>query len=146
MFCKMNWEDLNLTIPYSYLQLCSFYAFLIISRWRLNSYNGHSKVLGDVSMDTPIISCKWTPRNILWTKENKNKITLMNIIDVNIINLLNQIEYNIVHIPSKLPFLTFHQVFYQDLTNYFIVDSTPTLFPFLYSSKLFEKTTFISIF
>jgi hypothetical protein len=70
----------------------------------------------------------------------------MIIIDVIIINLLNQIEYNIVHIASKLPFLTFHQVSYQDLTNYFIVDSTPTLFPFLYSSKLFEKTTFISIF
>jgi len=22
MFCKMNWEDLNITITYSYLQLC----------------------------------------------------------------------------------------------------------------------------
>jgi hypothetical protein len=28
--------------------------------------------------------------------------------------------------------LTFHQVSYQDLTKYFIVDSTTTLFPFLY--------------
>jgi hypothetical protein len=42
----------------------------------------------------------------------------MNIIDVIFLNLLNQIENNIVHIPLKLPFLTFHQVSYQDLTKY----------------------------
>jgi len=70
----------------------------------------------------------------------------MNIIDIIFKKLLNQIEYDIVHIPSKLPFLNFHQVSYQDLTKYFIMDLTTTLFPFLYSSKLFEKTTFISIF
>jgi len=70
----------------------------------------------------------------------------MNIIDVIFKNLVNQIKYNIVHIPSKLSFLTFHQVSYQDLTKYSIVDSTTILFPFLYSSKLFEKTTFISKF
>jgi len=70
----------------------------------------------------------------------------MNIIDVIFKNLLNQIEYNIMHIPSKFSFFTFHQVSYQDLTKYYIVDSTTTLFPFLYSSKLFEKTTFLSIF
>jgi hypothetical protein len=28
------------------------------SRWRLNSYNVDSKVLGDVSIDAPSISCK----------------------------------------------------------------------------------------
>jgi hypothetical protein len=46
----------------SYLQPCQsllgFYSFLIISRWRLNSYNAHSKVLGDVSIDAPSIFCK----------------------------------------------------------------------------------------
>jgi hypothetical protein len=31
----------------------SFYAFLIISRWRLSSFNADSKVLGDVSIDAP---------------------------------------------------------------------------------------------
>jgi len=62
------------------------------------------------------------------------------------LKLLNQIEYNIVHIQSELPFSTFHQVSHQDLTKYFIMDSTITLFLFLYSSKLFEKKTFISIF
>jgi hypothetical protein len=36
----------------------SFYAFLIISRWRLNSYNAESKVIGDVSIDAPSIYCK----------------------------------------------------------------------------------------
>jgi hypothetical protein len=36
----------------------------------------------------------------------------MDIIDVIFKILLNQLEYNIVHIPSKLPFLTFHQVSY----------------------------------
>jgi hypothetical protein len=36
----------------------SFYAFIIISKWRLNSYNVDSKVLGDVSIDAPSISCK----------------------------------------------------------------------------------------
>jgi len=60
--------------------------------------------------------------------------------------MLNHIEYNIVHTPSKLPFLTFHQVSHQDLTKYFIVGLTTTLYPFIYSSKVFEKTTFISIF
>jgi hypothetical protein len=35
-----------------------FYAFLIISRWRLNLYNADSKVLGDVSIHVPRISCK----------------------------------------------------------------------------------------
>jgi hypothetical protein len=35
-----------------------FYAFLIISRWRLDSYNDNSKALGDVSIDAPSISCK----------------------------------------------------------------------------------------
>jgi hypothetical protein len=43
-------------------------------------------------------------------KENKNQITLFNIIDVILKILLNQIKYNIVHIPSKLPFVTFHRV------------------------------------
>jgi hypothetical protein len=76
----------------------------------LNSYNAHSKVLGDVSIDAPSISCKWKPRNILWTKWNKNQITLLNIIDVIFKILLNKMKYNIVHIPSKLPFVTFHQV------------------------------------
>ncbi len=136
--------DNNLFLPTTLSS--SFYAFLIISRWRLNSYNAHSKVLGDVSIDASSISCKWKPRNILWTKENKNQITLMNIIELILNFFKNQIDYNAVHIPSKLPFLTFHQVSYQDLTKYFIMDSTIALFPFLYSSELFEKKTFISIF
>jgi hypothetical protein len=76
----------------------------------LSSYNADSKVLGDVSIDAPSISCKWKPRNILWTKWNKNQITLLNIIDVIFKILLNKMKYNIVHIPSKLPFVTFHQV------------------------------------
>jgi hypothetical protein len=70
----------------------------------------------------------------------------MNIIELILNFFKNQIDYNAVHIPSKLPFLTFHQVSYQDLTKYFIMDSTIALFPFLYSSELFEKKTFISIF
>jgi hypothetical protein len=36
----------------------SFYAFLIISKWRLNSYNVDSKVFRDVSIEAPSISCK----------------------------------------------------------------------------------------
>ncbi len=92
-----RFEYNNLFFPTT-LPRC-FYAFLIISRWRWDSYNANSKVLGDVSIDARSISCKWKPRNILWTKENKNGITLMNIIDVIFENLLNEIEYNIVHIP-----------------------------------------------
>ncbi len=147
----MNWEDLNITITYSYLQPCqsllSFYAFLIISRWRLNSYNAHSKVLGDVSIDAPSIFCKWKPRKILWTKENKNKITLMNIIDVILKKFVesNRVQYCAYTIKTPIfdlssSFLSrFNKIFYSGFNNNFVS-------LFIYSSKLFEKTIFISIF
>jgi hypothetical protein len=52
---RFEYND-NLFLPTTLSK--SFYAFLIISRWRLNSYNAHSKVLGDVSIDAPSIFCK----------------------------------------------------------------------------------------
>jgi hypothetical protein len=63
----------------------------------------------------------------------------MNIIDVNFFYLLNQIENNIVHIPSKLPFLTFHQVSYQDLTKYFMWIQQLFCFPFHIPPNCLEK-------